>query len=267
MQKRDVDQIEIRGARVHNLKNIDLDIPLRKLICFAGPSGSGKTSLAFHTLLTESKRRFVNSFPNSMKFFTERPAAVDVDRIFPVLPVFGLPQINPVMGSRSVVADVMRLTDSFQNLFFTASQELCPEHECELETKPLGEQLKVQIKKISPNGVYHILLGPNEFIRVFGEGYIPPRSYSLKRKTIEPFQEGDELWEVMRFKFENLDSLEKKWAELRLSQFPLNYQMVGSECTKPQLLKFHFNLYYLISDRLFFSYFINFGFLIISLFK
>lgn len=241
MQKRDVDQIEIRGARVHNLKNIDLDIPLRKLICFAGPSGSGKTSLAFHTLLTESKRRFVNSFPNSMKFFTERPAAVDVDRIFPVLPVFGLPQINPVMGSRSVVADVMRLTDSFQNLFFTASQELCPEHECELETKPLGEQLKVQIKKISPNGVYHILLGPNEFIRVFGEGYIPPRSYSLKRKTIEPFQEGDELWEVMRFKFENLDSLEKKWAELRLSQFPLNYQMVGSELTKPQLLKFHFN--------------------------
>ena len=69
MEKHDVNVIEIRGARVHNLKNVDLDIPLRKLICFGGPSGSGKTSLAFHTLLTESKRRFLNSFPNSVKFF------------------------------------------------------------------------------------------------------------------------------------------------------------------------------------------------------
>lgn len=128
MIKSDVNFIEIRGARVHNLKNVDLDIPLRKLVCFAGPSGSGKTSLAFHTLLTESKRRFVNSFPNSMKFFTERPAAVDVDRIFPVLPVFGLPQINPIVGSRTVVSDVMRLTDSLQNLYFTAAEELCPVH-------------------------------------------------------------------------------------------------------------------------------------------
>ena len=122
----DVEYIEIRGARVHNLKNVDLNIPLRKLVCFAGPSGSGKTSLAFHTILTESKRRFVNSFPNSMKFFTERPAAVDVDSIFPVLPVFGLPQINPVLGARTVVADVMRLTDSLQNLWFSFSRLFCP---------------------------------------------------------------------------------------------------------------------------------------------
>ncbi len=240
MEKCDVDHIEIRGARVHNLKNVDLDIPLRKLICFAGPSGSGKTSLAFHTLLTESKRRFVNSFPNSMKFFTERPAAVDVDRIFPVLPVFGLPQINPVMGSRTVVADVMRLTDSLQNLFFTSSQELCPVHETHLEIRSVGQQLRNQIKSLVPNGVYHILLTPNEFIRVFGEGFIPPRSYGLKRKTMEAFQETDELWEVMRFKFENLDSLEKKWVELKLSQYPLNYQLIGPDFKKPLGLSFHF---------------------------
>lgn len=232
--------IEIRGARVHNLKNVDLDIPLRKLVCFSGPSGSGKTSLAFHTLLTESKRRFVNSFPNSMKFFTERPAAVDVDRIFPVLPVFGLPQINPVMGSRTVVADVMRLTDSLQNLFFTASTELCPIHQCELHIRQTGEQIKEQIAKPVPQGTYHILLGPNEYLRVFGEGFLPPRSYSLKRKTVEPFQEGDELWEVLRFKFENLDSLEKKWAELKLSDYPIDYKLMGPQLKKPLSLKFHF---------------------------
>ena len=240
MEKRDVDHIEIRGARVHNLKNIDLDIPLRKLICFAGPSGSGKTSLAFHTLLTESKRRFVNSFPNSMKFFTDRPAAVDVDSIFPVLPVFGLPQINPVMGSRTAVCDVMRLTDSLQNLYFTASKELCPVHDIELHIRDVGAQLKDQVKSLVPGGVYHILLTPNEFIRVFGEGYIPPRSYGLKRKTMDAFSVEDEYWEVMRFKFENLDSLEKKWQELKLSQYPLSYMLIGPEFKKPQLLKFHF---------------------------
>ena len=240
MNNHDVDHIEIRGARVHNLKNVDLDIPLRQLICFAGPSGSGKTSIAFHTLLTESKRRFINSFPNSMKFFTERPAAVDVDRIFPVLPVFGLPQINPVMGSRTVVADVMRLTDSLQNLYFSASKELCPVHEVELHIRDVGEQLKSQIKVVVPKGVYHILLSPNEFIRVFGEGYIPPRSYSRERKSIEDFNESDDFWEVMRFKFENLDSLEKKWKELKLSQFPLNYFLIGPEFKNPQSLIFHF---------------------------
>ena len=157
MEKHEINSIEIRGARVHNLKNIDIDIPLRKLVCFAGPSGSGKTSLAFHTLLTESKRRFVNSFPNSMKFFTERPAAVDVDQIFPVLPVFGLPQINPVMGSRTVVSDVMRLTDSLQNLYFSFSKELCPTHEVELEVKSIGEQLKQQAPS-KTDGIFYIFL-------------------------------------------------------------------------------------------------------------
>lgn len=240
MEKRDTNHIEIRGARVHNLKNVDLDIPLRKLVCFAGPSGSGKTSLAFHTLLTESKRRFVNSFPNSMKFFAERPAAVDVDRIFPVLPVFGLPQINPVMGSRTVVSDVMRLTDSLQNLYFTAAKELCPVHECELHIRSMGTQLKEQVKSIQPNGIYHVLLGPNEYQRVFGEGFIPPRSYSHKRKTIDAFQEEDDLWEVLRFKFENLEALESKWNELKLSQFPLQYQIFGPGFKKLQALKFHF---------------------------
>ncbi|MEX1100088.1 MAG: hypothetical protein WEB87_06665, partial [Bacteriovoracaceae bacterium] len=53
--------IRIRGARVNNLKSIDIDLPINKITCFAGPSGSGKTSLAFHTVYNESKRRFLNS--------------------------------------------------------------------------------------------------------------------------------------------------------------------------------------------------------------
>ncbi len=239
MEKQDVDSIEIRGARVHNLKNIDLDIPLRKLVCFGGPSGSGKTSLAFHTLLTESKRRFVNSFPNSMKFFTERPAAVDVDQIFPVLPVFGLPQVNPVMGSRTVVSDVMRLTDSLQNLFFSFSRELCPTHGCDLEVRSITAQLLAQAPK-SREGVFTILLTPNEFQRVNGIDFLPPRSFSLKRKTIEAFDPEDDLWELLRFKWDNLSNIEKRWKELKLSSFRLNFQLWGSEFKKPKPLVFHF---------------------------
>lgn len=237
MEKHDVDFIEIRGARVHNLKNVDLDIPLRKLICFAGPSGSGKTSLAFHTLLTESKRRFVNSFPNSMKFFTDRPAAVDVDSIFPVLPVFGLPQINPVVGARSVVSDIMRLTDSLQNLWFGSSRELCPVHETELIVKPIGEQIQSQLN--TEKGIFHILLTPPEFQRVFGEEYLPPRSYT-KKKGVGEFEATDELWEVTRFKVENISALEKKWEELKLSKFHLKYQILGEGMKNPQDLFFHF---------------------------
>jgi excinuclease ABC subunit A len=237
--KNEVKFIEIRGARVHNLKNVDLDIPLRKLVCFAGPSGSGKTSLAFHTLLTESKRRFVNSFPNSMKFFTERPAAVDVDHIFPVLPVFGLPQVNPVMGSRSVVGDVMRLTDSLQNLFFSFSKELCPKHEVELEVKSISEQLKAQAPQ-KQEGVFYIFLAPSEFQRVNGVDFLPPRSFSQKRMTVEPFNEEDEFWELLRFKWDNLNNIEKKWKEMKLHHFRVNYYLWGEGMKKPQLLTFHF---------------------------
>ncbi|HXH73343.1 MAG TPA: hypothetical protein VNJ08_00140 [Bacteriovoracaceae bacterium] len=241
MEKHDVEFIKIRGARVHNLKNIDLDIPLRKLVCFSGPSGSGKTSLAFHTLLTESKRRFINSFPNSMKFFTERPAAVDVDSIFPVLPVFGLPQINPVMGSRSVVSDIMRLTDSLQNLFFGYSNELCPIHETELKVRAVGAQLNAQVKQKVSQGIYTVLLNPNEYQRIFGEDFLPARSLSLKRKTIEAFDQEDDYWEVLRFKWEGLEQLEKKWTELKLDKYELNYQLWGPDYKKLLPLKFYFH--------------------------
>jgi excinuclease ABC subunit A len=238
MKKHDVDSIEIRGARVHNLKDVDLNIPLRQLTCFAGPSGSGKTSLAFHTLLAESKRRFVNSFPNSIKFFTERPAAVDVDKIFPVLPVFGLPQINPVVGSRTVVSDVMRLTDGLQNLFFSFSKELCPEHEVELEVKPIADQIKLQAPQ-NKEGIFNILVGVSEFQRINGLDYLPSRSYSQKRGTIDAFNPEDEFWELLRFKWDNLVNLEKRWKELNLDKFQIDYYLWGADLKRPQRLSFY----------------------------
>ena len=207
------DHIRIRGARVHNLKNVDLDIPLKKMICFAGPSGSGKTSLAFHTLLSESKRRFVNSFPNSMKFFADRPSAVDVDEIFPVLPVFGLPQINPVMGSRSVVADIMRLTETLQGLYFHYAKEYCPEHDEEVKPVSFSAQLSTAINgKLEQ--VWHVVI-PNDLGQaILGLEFAPPRSWSSERKTISSFEPEDDYWEILRFKGSTLSSIDHKNADM-----------------------------------------------------
>lgn len=214
MEKAQTRFIEIKGARVHNLKNIDINIPLNKLVCLSGPSGSGKTSLAFHTLLTESKRRFVNSFPNSLKFFTERPSAVDVDSINPVLPVFGLPQINPIVGSRNVVSDIMKLTDSLQNLFYASSQELCPVHFKKLIEVSPSKQL-AELNE-SEEGIGYLLVNRDDFPRVMGEGFIPVRSYSAKERGMRDFSSEDELWEVFRFKWSNLSSIDKKFRELKI---------------------------------------------------
>lgn len=205
--------IRIRGARVHNLKNVDIDIPLKKLVCFSGPSGSGKTSLAFHTLLNESKRRFVNSFPNSMKFFSDRPTAVDVDEIFPVLPVFGLPQINPVMGSRSVVADIMRITENLQSLFYHYSQEFCPKHEVVVKEIGFSAQLE-KVSKIKNEEVWHLLIDKEIAQAVFEDGFIPARSYHSKNKSVAEFSVEDEYWEVLRFKASTLNTLDSRNAEL-----------------------------------------------------
>lgn len=233
MKKVDTRFIEIKGARVHNLKNIDINIPLHQLVCLSGPSGSGKTSLAFHTLLTESKRRFVNSFPNSLKFFTERPSAVDVDSINPVLPVFGLPQINPIVGSRNVVSDIMKLTDGLQNFFFAAAQELCPKHLEELVISSPSQQLAQKSK----DGIGHILISKQDYPQVMGEGFLPARGYSEKSQSIVDFSPEDDLWEVMRFKWNNISSIDQKFSELKLLESGVSLYLFSNS----KLERIHFS--------------------------
>ncbi|MAZ48762.1 MAG: hypothetical protein CME65_09370 [Halobacteriovoraceae bacterium] len=207
--------IKIRGARVNNLKGVDVDIPLKKLTCFTGPSGSGKTSLAFQTIYSESKRRFINSFPTSVKFFIERPAPVDVDSIEPVLPVFGLPQINPVVGTRSNVADVMHLTGLFQNFFGNYSKELCPDHLEEFKPQLFRDYLCSEIPEKKRDGVFHIFIEKEEFIEKMVNTPFPTRSLKSNRsRKITDFDKDHLYWEVFRFKFDKLDRAQKKYEEL-----------------------------------------------------
>jgi excinuclease ABC subunit A len=102
--------------------------------------------------------------------------------------------------------------------------------------KPIGEQIKSQVNV--DKGIFFILLSPPEFQRVFGEEYLPPRSYS--KSGVGEFNSEDELWEVTRFKMENITALEKKWDELKLDKYHLNYQIWGEGMKKPQPLSFHF---------------------------
>lgn len=206
------DFIEIKGARVHNLKNVDLKIPKNKLICFNGPSGSGKTSLAFHTLYTESKRRFLNSFPTYMKFFSDKPAPVDVDSIVPVLPVFGLPQVNPIIGTRSTVSDIMHLTELLQNHFYHYSNEYCPVHKEEYSLRTFEDYLESYVR--ADDAIYYLFIERDDFIESFAKRPFPTRSLKSKRvKSVGDFNSDDQFWEIARFKKKGLGKLEEKVKE------------------------------------------------------
>jgi excinuclease ABC subunit A len=218
-------KIKIVGARVNNLKNIDIDIPLNQIVTIAGPSGSGKSSLAFHTLFTESKRRFLNSFPTYLKFFSERPAPVDVDLIEPVLPVFGLPQINPVVGARSVVSDLMNLTENIQNLYGNFSVEKCPTHKVALEKYTI-EQFLRESTKIEERTTLTIFTDKTSFITYLKDSPFPSRSMeSYEAKGICDFDKNHNFWELARLKGKNIRSIDKKletYKNLKLPLYVLN---------------------------------------------
>lgn len=204
------DFIRIRGARVNNLKSVDIDLPINKITCFAGPSGSGKTSLAFHTVYNESKRRFLNSFPTYLKFFSDRPAPVDVDEIFPVLPVFGLPQINPVVGTRNAIADTMGLSELFQSLYYHHSSERCPEHHEVLEFVPFSKTLEQMLEPWGEGAKFHLAITRSDFLTYYSNSPYPSRSYS---QEIRPFESSDSYWEILRFKKKNVESMNSRVEE------------------------------------------------------
>lgn len=190
------DVIRLRGVRTHNLKNIDLDIPQRKVTCIGGPSGSGKSSLAFHTLMTESRRRFLNSLPNDIKFFWDIPGSVDVDELTPVLPVWVLPQNNPVVGARQSVADLVGLSEKLEKLVFEMGEMVCPHHRVALNYDYEKSDATDEVS----SGVLHVLLLKEEFQELYGQGVFPARSLPETDGELREFNQGDLYWEVYRTK-------------------------------------------------------------------
>lgn len=204
--------IKIKGAKTHNLKNVDVSFPLNSITCVAGPSGSGKSSLAFHTILTESKRRFMNSFPNDVKFFWDIPQSADVDEIVPVLPVWGLAQHNPVVGSRPSAVDLMGVGDIFSKLLFQLGRSYCSTHLIPLETVLSTFEMLSYLKEqdLSEKAVIHFFLDADDYKRIHGEDFYPARSFS---DSVNEFSEDDKYWELFRLRASKVDSMEKKLAE------------------------------------------------------
>ncbi len=114
--------IRIRGARQHNLKNIDLDIRTGEMTVVTGPSGSGKSSLVFDTLFAEGQRRYVETFSAYARQFLDRMDKPAVDRVEGVPPAIAIDQTNPVRSSRSTVGTMTELNDHLKLLYARAAQ-------------------------------------------------------------------------------------------------------------------------------------------------
>src|ERR671939_1012378 len=117
--------IRIRGARQHNLKNLDLDIRTGEMTVVTGPSGSGKSSLVFDTLYAEGQRRYVETFSAYTRQFLDRMDRPAVDKVDGVPPAIAIDQTNPVRTSRSTVGTMTELNDHLKLLFARAAKLHC----------------------------------------------------------------------------------------------------------------------------------------------
>src|ERR1700749_1174982 len=117
--------IRIRGARQHNLKNLDLDIRTGELTVVTGPSGSGKSSLVFDTLYAEGQRRYVETFSPYARQFLARMDKPQVETIEGIPPAIAIDQTNPVRTSRSTVGTMTELNDHLKLLFARAATLFC----------------------------------------------------------------------------------------------------------------------------------------------
>jgi len=146
----------IRGARTHNLKNVDLTLPAGQLIVFTGVSGSGKSSLAFDTIYAEGQRRYVESLSAYARQFLERMEKPDVDRIDGISPSIAIRQKNSVRNPRSTVGTVTEIHDYMRLLYARVGRTIC--RKCGLEV--IRETAEVVTNKLMtlPEGA-RLLLG------------------------------------------------------------------------------------------------------------
>lgn len=133
--------IQIRGARTHNLKNIDLDLPRDKLIVISGLSGSGKSSLAFDTIFAEGQRRYVESLSSYARQFLSVMDKPDVDHIEGLSPAISIEQKSTSHNPRSTVGTITEIYDYLRLLFARVGTPVCPTHGESLEAQTIGEMV------------------------------------------------------------------------------------------------------------------------------
>ena len=133
--------IRVRGARTHNLKNIDLDIPRNRLVVITGLSGSGKSSLAFDTLYAEGQRRYVESLSAYARQFLQLMDKPDVDVIEGLSPAISIEQKATSHNPRSTVGTVTEIHDYLRLLFARAGTPFCPNHDLALQAQSVSQMV------------------------------------------------------------------------------------------------------------------------------
>ncbi|MGR9071876.1 MAG: excinuclease ABC subunit UvrA, partial [Gammaproteobacteria bacterium] len=136
-----MDTIRIRGARTHNLKNIDLDLPRDSLIVITGLSGSGKSSLAFDTIYAEGQRRYVESLSAYARQFLSMMEKPDVDHIEGLSPAISIEQKSTSHNPRSTVGTITEIYDYLRLLYARTGTPRCPEHQISLEAQTVSQMV------------------------------------------------------------------------------------------------------------------------------
>ena len=172
--------ISIRGARTHNLKNIDLDIPRNQLVVITGLSGSGKSSLAFDTLYAEGQRRYVESLSTYARQFLQLMDKPDVDVIEGLSPAISIEQKATSHNPRSTVGTVTEIHDYLRLLFARAGTPFCPDHGLPLQAQTVSQMVDAVLAM--PAETRLMILAPlarekkGEFLDVFADmqaqGYV-----------------------------------------------------------------------------------------------
>lgn len=198
--------IDIRGARTHNLKNINLTLPRDKFIVITGLSGSGKSSLAFDTLYAEGQRRYVESLSAYARQFLSLMEKPDVDHIEGLSPAISIEQKSTSHNPRSTVGTVTEIHDYLRLLFARVGEPRCPDHDTALAAQTISQMVDRVLEE--PEGKRLMLLAPvvkdrkgehvkllenltaNGYIRARIDGEIcdlsdPPKLELQKKHTIE----------------------------------------------------------------------------------
>jgi excinuclease ABC subunit A len=172
--------IRVRGARTHNLKNIDLDIPRNRLVVITGLSGSGKSSLAFDTLYAEGQRRYVESLSAYARQFLQLMDKPDVDVIEGLSPAISIEQKATSHNPRSTVGTVTEIHDYLRLLFARAGTPYCPNHGLALQAQSVSQMVDATLAL--PAGTRLMVLAPvvrdrkGEFVELFeqmqAQGYV-----------------------------------------------------------------------------------------------
>ncbi len=198
--------IAVRGARTHNLKNVDLDIPRDRLVVITGLSGSGKSSLAFDTLYAEGQRRYVESLSAYARQFLSMMEKPDIDHIEGLSPAISIEQKSTSHNPRSTVGTITEIYDYLRLLFARVGEPRCPTHGATLDAQTVSQMVD-QVLAL-PEGSRIMLLAPvisdrkgehlhvfheltaNGFIRARIDGIVtdldhPPQLDKNKKHTVE----------------------------------------------------------------------------------